>query len=157
MRARILRICVDCETDDSDPDDVAVGGLGIHVALDQRLPLLDHALQLVGGQAHAVERAQAVLALDIVADESELPEAPLSGLLLLQVSQGHLEDTSLQSIGDDLGSLSPVDQGLADVPVLEVGWGLDVIPVLAGEGVNNLLLGTHFKALIFTDSHLASL
>merc|ERR1712088_666311 len=72
-----------------------------------RPALLDDALQLVGGQAHAVERAQAVLALDIVADESELPEAPLSGLLLLQVSQGHLEDTSLQSIGGDLGSLSP--------------------------------------------------
>ena len=84
-----------CESDDADPDDVAVGGLGVHVALDQGLPLLDHALQLVRSQAHAVEGAKAVLALDIVADEPELPEAPLGGLLFLKVSQRHLEDTSL--------------------------------------------------------------
>ena len=97
-------LCVAClllrpvpvgESDDADTDDVAVGGLGVDVALDQGLPLLDHALQLVGGQAHAVEGAKAVLALDIVADEPELPEAPLGGLLLLKVSQRHLEDTSL--------------------------------------------------------------
>ena len=52
------------EPDAEHPQGVAVGGLDIDVALDQRLPLLDHGPQLVRGQAHPVEICQAVLALE---------------------------------------------------------------------------------------------
>ena len=46
--------------------------------------------------------------------------------------------------GTDLlpGALGAVDQGLAHLADLEDGGGLDVIPVLAGEGIDDLLLGT---------------
>ena len=40
------------------------------------------------------------------------------------------------------GTLGAVDEGLADIADLEHGGGLDVIPVLAGEGIDDLLLGT---------------
>ena len=52
------------EPDAEHPQGVAVRSLDINVALDQRLPLLDHGPQLIRGQAHPVEVGQAVLALE---------------------------------------------------------------------------------------------
>ena len=45
------------------PQSVTISGLDVAVGLDQRLPLLHHRPQLVGGQPHPVEVGQAVLAL----------------------------------------------------------------------------------------------
>ena len=45
------------------------------------------------------------------------------------------------------GSLCPIDEGLSHIPDLEDGGGLDVIPVLTGKGINNLLLGTLLAGL----------
>ena len=43
------------EADTEGPQGVAVCGLDIDVALDERLPLFDHRPQLVHGQAHPME------------------------------------------------------------------------------------------------------
>ena len=43
--------------------------------------------------------------------------------------------------------MGTVDQGLAHIANLEGGGGFDVIPVLAGEGINNLLLDTLLTSL----------
>merc|ERR1711972_1104415 len=134
-----------------------LSGLGIGVALDQGLPLLDNALQLVGGQAHSIKAGQAVLSLHIVTDEPELTEAPFGTSFALQVSEGDLEDAALKSIGGNLGTLCAVHEGLADVTDLKACRGLDVVPVLAGEGIDDLLFGTllatDLQTLIFADSH----
>ena len=107
------------ESDASDTDGETIGGLAVDEALDQRLPLLDHGPQLVRGQVHAVERAQAVLALNIFADELELSEAPLGFLLVLQVGQGDFVDAALKAIRGDSCSLGTVDQSLSDILNLE--------------------------------------
>ena len=65
------------EADAEEPEDVSVCGLDISVGLNQGLPLLHHGPELVGGQAHAVEVGQTVLALNIFTDELELLERPL--------------------------------------------------------------------------------
>ena len=44
-------------------------------------------------------------------------------------------------------SLGPVDEGLANIPDLEDGGRLHVVPVLARERVNNLLLGAFLAYL----------
>ena len=44
-------------------------------------------------------------------------------------------------------SLGPVDEGLANIPDLEDGGRLHVVPVLARERVNNLLLGAFLAGL----------
>ena len=53
---------------------------------------------------------------------------------------------------------SPVDQSLSDLSDLKHRWGLDVIPVLPGERINDLLLDTllasDLEALVFAYSHL---
>ena len=52
----------------------------------------------------------------------------------------------------------PVDQGLANLTNLEGVGSLDVIPVLPGEGIHDLLLDTllasNLEALVFAYSHL---
>ena len=66
--------------------------------------------------------------------ELDLPESVL--VVLVQVSQGDLEDTALEAIGGELGALGAVHQGLAGLAVGEEGGGLDIVPVLAGVGIN---------------------
>jgi len=138
----LVGLCSVSESDDTNTDDVTVGGLDIGVALDQGLPLLDNALQLVRGQAHSIKAGKAVLSLHIVTDEPELTEAPFGTSFALQISEGDLEDAALKPIRGNLGTLCAVHKGLANVTDLKACRGLDVVPVLAGEGIDDLLLGT---------------
>jgi len=62
------------------PEEISISGLDISVGLNEGLPLLDHGPQLVGGQAHAVEVGEAVLALHIFAEQLELLERPFGVL-----------------------------------------------------------------------------
>ena len=94
------------EADAEDAEHVSVSGLDINMGLDQSLPLLHHGPQLVSGEVHAVEAGQTVLALDILNKKLELPEGSLGVLFLLQVSQGHLEHSALESISSNSSSSS---------------------------------------------------
>merc|ERR1719477_221544 len=146
-----------CESNAENPEGVAIGGLDVAVGLDECLPLLHHGPQLVSGQAHAVEVGEAVLALDFLAHKLELSERPLGIVLVLQISKRDLVDAALETIGGDPCTSGPVHQGLANLADFEEGGRLDVIPVLPGEGVHNLLLGSllasNLQSFVFTDSH----
>jgi hypothetical protein len=98
------------------------------------LPLADHGAELVRGHVHTVEVGEAVLALDLINTQLDLAERVL--LALVQVSEGDLEDTALQGIVGVLHTLGAVDEGLADVANLKGRRSLDIVPVLAGEGVD---------------------
>ena len=134
------------EPNAEQPQHVTVSGLDVNIALHKGLPLLDHGPQLVCSEVHPVEAGQAVLGLDILTDELELPVRPLGVILVLEISKRNLEDATLQTLGGDLGTSSsgkgqitntaqivietssPVHQGLSNLSDLEDGWGLDVIP-----------------------------
>jgi len=140
-------------SDTEDAELVAVGGGDVDVAVDHGLPLLHHGAKLVTGQAHSVEVGEAVFALDILADEFEFP---VGGLILMEISLVAFKDTSLKTIRSNLGSYSPGNQSLSNLTAVEHAWGFDIIPVLLGEGVDNLLFATLFtfsKPLVFTNSH----
>jgi len=64
----------------------------------------------------------------------------------LKISERDLVDASLKTVRGDPGSLGPVDQGLSDIANLEDGGGLDVVPILAGEGIDDLLLHALFAS-----------
>merc|ERR1719477_533692 len=146
-----------CESNAENPEGVAISGLDVTVGLDECLPLLHHGPQLVSGQAHAVEVGEAILALDLLAHKLELSERPLGVILVLQISKRDLVDAALETIGGDPCTSGPVHQGLANLADFEEGGRLDVIPVLPGEGVHNLLLGSllasNLQSFVFTDSH----
>ena len=73
------------------------------------LPLLDHGAQFVCGKVHAVEVGEDIFALDLFSHEAELPEG---NLIVLQVSQGHLENTALQAISGNLCKYTEKDHWL---------------------------------------------
>jgi len=132
------------ESGHEDSDVVVVGGLGVDVALDHSLPLLDHRAHLVAREAHAVEVQDTVLALDVLAHELELAE---SGSVVVQVGLVAVVDATFEAISGDLVTDGSGDEGLADLSYLEDGWRLDVIPILLGEWVDDLLLTSLFGAL----------
>jgi len=84
-----------------------------------------------------VEVGEAVLALDLINTQLDLAERVL--LALVQVSEGDLEDTALQGVVGVLHTLGAVDEGLADVANLKGGRSLDIVPVLAGEGIDTII------------------
>ncbi|GMS89268.1 hypothetical protein PENTCL1PPCAC_11443, partial [Pristionchus entomophagus] len=130
---------------------ISIGRLHRGIRLDHHVPLLDDGAELVTGERHAVEVGKNILALHILADKAELAEVRLGSV---QISERNLQNTSLKTVRGNLGSLSAVDQSLSDLAVGEHGGGLDVVPLLAGEGVHSLLLGsllTHL--LILSDGH----
>lgn len=93
-------------------DEVVVSGLHGDVGLNERLPLADEGAQLVGGEVQTVEVGQAVLALDLIDAELDLAERVV--LIVLQVSEGDLEDTTLEGVVGVLQTAGTVDEGLAD-------------------------------------------
>ena len=84
------------EGDGEEADEVVVGRLDGDVGLDQALPLANQRSQLVGGEIESVEVGQAALALDLVNPELDLAEGLV--LVLVEVSEGNLDDTALQGI-----------------------------------------------------------
>lgn len=100
------------EGDGEQTDEVVVSGLHGDVGLNQRLPLANKGAQLVGGEVQTVEVGQAVLALDLIHTELDLAESVV--LIVLQVSEGDLEDTALEGVVGVLQTASAVDQSLAD-------------------------------------------
>ena len=141
------------EGQEEHTEGVSIRGLDIDGGLDQGVPLADKRAELVSGQVHSVERGEAVGALDVLDLELHLPESLV--LILVQVSEGALHDSTPQSIRGDLGSLGAVDDSLTNVGVGEEGGGTNIIPVLFGEGVDDLLFKTLLfaKLLVLADGH----
>lgn len=126
------------ETNDKDSEEVTVGRLDVLVSLDEGLPLSYQRSELVRGEVHTVEVGEAGSARDFFDTETELSEGLF--VVLVQVGEGRLNDSSLQGVVGVLETLRSVDESLSEVSVLEEGRGLDIVPVLSGERINGTLL-----------------
>ena len=76
-----------------------VSGGDVNVGLDLGLPLLDHGALLVSGELHTVEVGEAVVALDLLADESELL---VGALVTVEISLVDLVDSASETISGEL-------------------------------------------------------
>lgn len=122
------------------------------MCLNEGLPLADEGSKLVRCEVHAVKVSEASSARDFLDSQAELPEGLL--IVLVEVGEGLLDNSSLECIVGVLETLRSVDEGFTNVSVLEENGGLDVIPVFAGEGVDCALLlaATLSELLVFADS-----
>lgn len=127
------------ESNHKDTQQVAIGGLDIDVGFNQALPLLNHRAELVLSNGHAVEVGQAGLTLDFINAHAELAES-LIFAFGVQVTQAEFKDTSLQAVFGRAQTSSAVDESLTGVAVGEIGGGAEIVPFLAGEGIDDLLL-----------------
>jgi len=132
------------ESDAEEAQSVGVARLHVHASLDHRLPLLHHGSGLIGGELHSVEVGEAIASLNILADETEFAEGDF---VVLQISQRDLVDAALQAVRRDASTRGLVDGRLADASGVEHDGGADVVPLLAGERVNDLLLLALLSAL----------
>jgi hypothetical protein len=146
------------EGDAEHADEVSVGGADVDGGLDDGLPFLDETAKLVAGHVHAVEVGEDVVALDLLSNELDLPEALLL-VSAVEVGEGELEDTSAEALGGNLGSLGLGDEGLSSLTGGEETGGLDGVPLLHGEGVYGLPLSSLLglcETLVLSDSHVCS-
>ncbi len=100
------------EANGEKTDEVVIGSLDSDVGLNEGLPLADEGAQLVGCEVETVKVGQAALALDLVDAKANLAERVI--FILLEISEGDLNDTSLQCVVCVLQTGGAVDKGLAD-------------------------------------------
>ena len=93
-------------------EEVVVSGLDGDIGLDQRLPFSDERSELVRCEVETVEVGQAVLPLNLIHPQLDLTESVV--LILLQIGQRNLENTTLQSIVGVLQTSGAVDKGLSN-------------------------------------------
>lgn len=91
-----------------------------------------------------MEVGENVTSLDILSDELELAERALSVVVVLQIGERNFKHATLQTVRSDSRTLSTIHQGLADLTSCKHGWGFHIVPVLAREGIDNLLFGSLF-------------
>lgn len=120
-------------------DDVSVSRPGVDVGLDDGLLLLDEGAELIAGHIHAVEVEEAVESLHIL--NTKLDLAVGAGLVLVEVAEGKLDNSALETLRGDLLSLSSGDDGLSALLLAEDGRRDELVPILLEEGVDSLLLG----------------
>ena len=128
-----LSWCFLGESNAEHSNDVSIGGLGLSVALNKRVPLFDHGAGLISGDVHTVEVGVAVESLDLI--DLELKLSPvLSAGRVVAVGKSSGENTTSETVGrvDETGSL--VYWGHGDLSLIE-SWGKDVVPFLSGEWV----------------------
>jgi len=91
--------------------------------------------------------------LHILGNKSELA---MGHLVVLQISQRRLEDTSLQALAGNLGALGSINKRLTQIANAKHGGRFHIVPFLAGKRIDNLLLGALLallEALVLTDGH----
>lgn len=141
------------ETDHEAAEHGTVEGLHVDEGFDQGLPLADEGAELVTSHVHAVEGGSAGSTLDVFDLELDLSPGHVVGVVL-EVGQGHFDDTSLDEFGGDTGTGGLGDTGLAERFGVEGGGGLEIEPVLSGHRVDNFFLSSFLiLALAFTDGH----
>ena len=124
------------EGDAKESDDVSVGSSAVDVGLDDRLLLSDEGAELVSGHVHSVKVQQAIVSLDVFDAELDLAEG--IGFVLVEVGERDLNDTSLEVIRSDLGTLCLGDQGLSAVLDGKDGRCDQFVPFLLQKGINRL-------------------
>jgi hypothetical protein len=129
-----------CESNAKQAHHVSVGGTAINISFDNGLLLTDQTAKLITGHVHSVEVEEAVVSLNIF--DTELNFAVSKCLILVQVGKRHLNNTSLEVFGGNLGTLGLGDEGLSSIFDSKNGRGNQVVPFLLEEGVNCLLTAT---------------
>jgi len=133
----LLRVALG-ESDDEDTEDIAICSLSINEGLDESLPLANHLEELVTSDVHSVEGGLGCVTINLVYDETDL--APLRALcLVIELREGLLNNAPLDEVSGDSRSRRLRNERLAESARVEGDWSPEVVPLLAGEGVNDLL------------------
>lgn len=121
------------ESNAEHSNDVSIGGLGLNVALNKRVPLSDHGACLISSDVHTVEVGVAVESLDLI--DLELKLSPVLSIgRVVAVGESGGENTTSQGVSrvDETGSL--VYWGHGDLSLIKSG-GKYVVPFLSGKWV----------------------
>merc|ERR1712066_109190 len=107
-----------CEADAKHPENVSVRCLGVHMSLNQCLPLADQRSKLVRRQLNSIEVRQNTMILHIL--NAELDETMCLLFVVLKIGHTDTEDAALQVARRDACSHGLGADGAAKIAFLEV-------------------------------------
>ena len=128
------------ETNDEASEDGTVKGLDFNDGLDKGLPLSDEIAKFVSGHVHTVEGGSGGVTFNVFNLELNLSPGHVVGVVL-EVSEGDFDDSSLDELSADTGTLGLGNTSLSERLGIEGGGSLEVEPVLSAHAVNNFFLG----------------
>jgi len=123
-----------------ETNSVSIRGTAVNIGLNDGLLLSDERAKLVTGHVHAVEVQQTVVSLDIL--DTKLDLAVGKGLVLLEIGEGDLDNTSLEVVRGDLGTLGLGNQGLSAVLLGKDGRSDELVPFFLEERIDGLFTGS---------------
>eukprot|EP00732_Lithocolla_globosa_P006495 Lithocolla_globosa_v1_NODE_7593_length_926_cov_50.943807.p2 type:complete len:105 gc:universal NODE_7593_length_926_cov_50.943807:554-868(+) len=97
---------------------------------------------------------EAVESLNVL--DTKLDLSVGEGLILVEVSEAELKDSSLETIGGNLSSLCLGDHGTSSVLDGKDGGSYELVPLFFQKGVDSLLAASLFafgQSLVLSDSH----
>lgn len=89
-----------------------------------------------------MEVCKNVASLNILSDKLELSERAFSVVVVLQIGERNFKHATLETVRSDSCALSTINQGLANLAGCKHRWSFHIVPVFAGEGIDNLLFGS---------------
>mmetsp|Transcript_4555 Transcript_4555/g.6925 ORF Transcript_4555/g.6925 Transcript_4555/m.6925 type:complete len:208 (+) Transcript_4555:159-782(+) len=107
-------------------NNVSVGSFNINIGFDDGLTLLDETADLVPGHIHTVEVGETVVSLNVLDTELDLTVTNI--IVVLEIGEGDLDNTSLKSVRGNLLTGGFGDDSLSEVLGLEHGRGLESVP-----------------------------
>lgn len=114
------------ERNGEESEKVIICGLNCDVGFDESLPLANEGAKFIGGEIKAMEVSQAVLALNFIHAELDLPEGVV--FVGLKVGERNFEDTTFEGVVGVFDTSCAVHEGFADTGTLVsvdqvlVGW-----------------------------------
>jgi len=136
-------------------EEVSIGGLGLNESLDECVPLLHKSAEFIAGDVHSIEVCEGIESFHFFDLELNLSPCGLV-VLILQVSEADLEDTTSEGINGVFLSSGLVARGQGWLACFENAWGQHVVPLLLDEWMGELLLVTLFLEVsgVLSGSHV---
>lgn len=125
-----------CESNAKHSDNVSVGSSAVNIGLDDRLLLANQGAKLVSGHVHSVEIQETVVSLNVFNTQLDFSER--HALVLVQVGKRNFNDTSLEVVRSNLGTLSLGNQSLSTVLGSKDRRSNEFVPFLLQKGVDRL-------------------
>jgi len=123
-------------------NNVSIGSTAVDVGFNNGLFLANKTAKLIASHVHAMEIHQTVVSLNVF--NTEFDFAVGLRLILVEVGKREFDDTPLEVVGGNLGTLSLGNKSLSAVLLGKDGGSNELVPLLFEKRVDRLFAGALF-------------
>ena len=128
-----------CKGNAKHADDVSIGSTAIDVCFNNGLLLANKGAKFIASHVHAMEIHQTVVSLNVF--DTKFDFAIRECFILVEIGETHFNDTSLEVVRSNLGTLCLGNESLSTVLLRKHGGSNELVPLLLEKGINRLFTG----------------